>query len=305
MNAASPPPVTAAAIAPVADAEGCILCGASLERLTERKSTCFLACPRCGLMIGRSSAGKGDAVVETDPQHFKLLVEQYPAYRGVARRLIEARLPVYRRHLGRDPGYWLEIGPGNGALGEILPALGCEWIGVEFDADMASFMTQSGKCVVHADFAEVDPAALMTDEVRANGGFDIVSFSQVLEHVLRPRAFLANALAALRPGGLVHIDVPNGAGLTAAIRRLNPLSASYGEIVPPHHMIAYSARSLRTALEGAGFDIVDLFDCAYDHPVFGLVHSHMSASGKLRAVWKLSSIVGGGGNLVALARRPS
>src|SRR3712207_8516772 len=53
-------------------------------------------------------------------------------------------------------------------------------------------------------------------------------------HVLRADRFLANAFAALRPGGLLHVDVPNDAGLTAKLRRANPLSAGYGEVVPPN-----------------------------------------------------------------------
>ncbi len=284
--------------------ELCAACRGPLRPVTERQGTAIRRCADCGLVMGEMSRQPAaDDVVATAPGHFTLLREQYERHRDVSGALLDRRLAVYERHLGGPPRHWLEIGPGNGVLSDLLAARGCTWLGVEFDDAMAAAMRAEGKNVVQADFSAVDPATLMDEAVRANGGYDMVSFSQVLEHVLRADRFLANAFAALRPGGLLHVDVPNDSGLTAKLRRANPLSAGYGEIVPPNHLIAYSPQSLRSALEAAGFEILDLFGCRYDHPVFGLSHAHMNESAKMRLVWALSGAVGGGGNLVALARK--
>lgn len=291
-----------------ADGDRCLACGSStLRPIATRRGVVVVECADCGLAIGREATSSDDitgSVVVTDPNHFKLLREQYPSHLAGTASLLEARLPVYARLLGAAPRFWLEIGPGNGALADLLRTRDCLWTGVEFDAEMASHMLAEGKNVVHADFARIDPAALLETDHMANGGFDIVTFSQVFEHVREPRAFLANAFQALRPGGLLHVDVPNHRGLTARLRQFNPAAAGYGEIVAPHHLIAYAAPTLRASLERAGFEIVDLFSCAYNHPVFGLTHAHMSQSSKMHAVWTLSGMVGGGGNLVALARKP-
>jgi 2-polyprenyl-3-methyl-5-hydroxy-6-metoxy-1,4-benzoquinol methylase len=282
----------------------CAACRGPLTEVTERRGTMIRRCASCSLVMGEvSKQAPSDDVVATAPGHFALLREQYARHREVSGALLDRRLAVYRRHLGGPPRHWLEIGPGNGALSDLLASRGCTWLGVEYDEVMAAAMRAEGKNVLQADFSGVDPETLMDEAVRTNGGWDIVSFSQVLEHVLRADRFLANALAALRPGGLLHVDVPNDAGLTAKLRRANPYSAGYGEIVPPNHLIAYSPRSLRTALESAGFEILDLFGCRYDHPVFGLSHARMNPSAKMRLVWALSGAVGGGGNLVALARK--
>lgn len=283
---------------------GCAACGEPLAPVTRRRGIAIGRCPACGLVMGEpEKQPASDDVVATAPSHFSLLREQYGRHRDVTEALLEERLPVYERHLGGPPRHWLEIGPGNGALSDLLEARGCTWLGVEYDDSMAAAMRAEGKNVVHADFASVDPQTLMDGAVRANGGWDMVSFSQVLEHVRRADRFLANAFAALRPGGLLHVDVPNDAGLTAKLRRANPFSTGYGEVVPPNHLIAYSPKSLRSALEAAGFELLDLFGCRYDHPVFGLPHARMNKSAKLRLVWALSGAVGGGGNLVALARK--
>jgi 2-polyprenyl-3-methyl-5-hydroxy-6-metoxy-1,4-benzoquinol methylase len=282
----------------------CAACRGPLKPVTRRRGTAIRRCPACGLVMGELEQQPAtDDVVATAPGHFALLREQYERHRDVTEALLEERLQVYERHLGGPPRHWLEIGPGNGALSDLLAARGCTWLGVEYDEAMAAAMRAEGKNVVQADFSAVVPDDLMDDAVRANGGYDMVSFSQVLEHVRRADRFLANAFAALRPGGLLHVDVPNDAGLTAKLRRANPFSAGYGEVVPPNHLIAYSPNSLRTALEAAGFETLELFGCRYDHPVFGLAHARMNPSAKLRLVWALSGAVGGGGNLVALARK--
>lgn len=297
--------MTATAQIGIEDESGtrCAACRGPLTPVTERRGTVIRRCAACGLVMGEQSQPPESDVVATDPGHFALLREQYERHREVSEGLLEERLAVYARHLGGPPRHWLEIGPGNGALADLLAARGCTWLGVEYDEAMAAAMVAEGKPVVQADFASVAPETLMDAAVRANGGYDIVSFSQVLEHVRRADRFLANAFAALRPGGILHVDVPNDSGLTAKLRRANRFAAGYGEVVPPHHLIAYSPRSLRAALEAAGFEVLDLFGCRYNHPVFGLAHARMNKSAKLRMVWALSGVVGGGGNLVALARK--
>ena len=42
--------------------------------------------------------------------------------------------------------------------------------------------------------------------------FDVVLFSDILEHVYEPQALLKNARAVLKPGGLVLVSIPNGYG---------------------------------------------------------------------------------------------
>jgi 2-polyprenyl-3-methyl-5-hydroxy-6-metoxy-1,4-benzoquinol methylase len=287
----------------MATIELCAACRGPLAPVTERRGIAIRRCAACGLVMGEPSRRPESDVVATSPGHFALLREQYGRHREVSEALLEERLAVYERYLGGPPLHWLEIGPGNGVLADLLAERGCTWLGVEYDEAMAAAMRAEGKQVVQADFAGIEPETLMDEGVRANGGYDMVSFSQVLEHVRRADRFLANAFAALRPGGLLHVDVPNDAGLTAKLRRANPFAAGYGEVVPPHHLIAYSPRSLHAALEASGFEVLDLFGCRYDHPVFGLPHARMNKSTKLRVVWALSGAVGGGGNLVALARK--
>lgn len=286
----------------------CPLCHEKqLVKTFQRVNLCMYSCGRCGLDFGEEStvsATSGDGAVETDPHHFSTLLEQSGPLRAALSGLIDRRLPLFEKRLGGKAKYWLEIGPGSGLLSSIIAEHGCVWRGCEINAAMAEEMLKRGIDVVHEDFSNIDPASLFTPDIAAQGGFDIVFLSQVLEHVRHPDKMLKNILMALRPGGIVYVDVPNHQGLTAVVRKLNRWGASYGEVVPPFHMIAYSAKTLQYALRQAGFDHIYTQTSSYNHAIFGLAHAHTHASKKMHGVWTLSGWLNLGGNLAAIAQRP-
>jgi SAM-dependent methyltransferase len=264
-------------------------------------------CPRCGLHFGEDEVvtATGDVgSVDTSPHHFSTLLNELDALRAAFAELMDRRWPYFTERLGAAPRHWLEIGPGNGLLSDVVTSRGGTWRGCEIDLAMATEMAGRGLDVVHGDFATMDARSLFTPAVADQGGFDVIFFSQVLEHVRSPDRFLENAVAALRPGGMIYVDVPSDDGLTATVRRLNKWGQSYGEVVPPYHMIAYSGKTLRYALTNAGFDDVSVASWSYNDPTFGLAHARIHSNPKLRAVWRASALLSRGGNLVGIARKP-
>jgi 2-polyprenyl-3-methyl-5-hydroxy-6-metoxy-1,4-benzoquinol methylase len=287
----------------------CILCrSVVLRRVAIRRGVIVYRCPTCELLQAQErkafiSGDDHNGAVATAPAHFEMLVKRDDDWRGAMRKILAARMPWIEARSGGAMKNWLEIGPGNGGLGQLLVEAGAYWKGVEIDSEMAARMHQAGKNVMAADFSKLSPDEVVPDHLKEAGGFDIIFLSQVLEHVTAPAQFLANALACLRYGGLIYIDVPNNTGLTAVIRNLNAASSGYGEIVPPHHMIAYGAKTLSFALRGAGFQNIEVFSKAYNDPAFGLVHAHLEKRLKLKVIWQLSRLVGMGGNLIAVATK--
>jgi ubiquinone/menaquinone biosynthesis C-methylase UbiE len=67
-----------------------------------------------------------------------------------------------------------------------------------------------------------------------DASFDVVIASQVLEHIIRRRRFLAEIRRVLKPGGRAFIFVPDNC--------LGPISE-------PEHVIKFNAHSLRKLLE--------------------------------------------------------
>lgn len=264
-------------------------------------------CQRCGLHFGEDEVvtSTGDVgSVDTSPHHFSTLLNELHALRAAFAELMDRRWPYFTARLGTPPRHWLEIGPGNGLLSEVVTGRGGTWRGCEIDSAMAKEMASRGLDVVYGDFSTMEPQSLFTPAVADQHGFDVIYFSQVLEHVRSPDRFLESAVAALRPGGMIYVDVPSDDGLTATVRRLNKWGQSYGEIVPPYHMIAYGAKTLRYALASAGLEDVSVTSWSYDDPTFGLAHARINPNPKLRAVWRASALLSRGGNLVGIAQKP-
>jgi len=99
----------------------------------------------------------------------------------------------------------LDVGCGRAALGAAISAKGYEVWGVE----NAPAATAVAKARVHrlldADLMDLDRVKVLVGENR----FDVLVFSDVLEHVYDPVAVLKSYAAFLRPGALVLISVPN------------------------------------------------------------------------------------------------
>ena len=84
-----------------------------------------------------------------------------------------------------------------------------------------------------------------------DGRFDAVLSFFALEHVGDPRAFLTGIRRLVRPGGALHLTVPN-------VRR------NVGDFIVVDHVNHFMPTSLRRALDDAGFDDVRLDEESHD-----------------------------------------
>ena len=75
----------------------------------------------------------------------------------------------------------------------------------------------------------------------ADGSYDGVVCSQVLEHVFAPREFVAELARTLRPGGLLVLATP----------------FAWDEHEQPYDFARYSSFGLRAVLEEAGFEVLE------------------------------------------------
>ena len=85
----------------------------------------------------------------------------------------------------------------------------------------------------------------------ADGGFDAVWFTEVLEHLVSPVAALRELRRVLRPGGHLFLSTPNSAFWVYRAAGLVGIPPS--ELQHPGHVQFFSERSLRAALAEAGF----------------------------------------------------
>lgn len=89
--------------------------------------------------------------------------------------------------------------------------------------------------------------------------YDAILFLDVIEHLQNPWAVLKGALKVLRPGGTIHLVVPNIAHISV-VRRLLKGQFDYSDYgtMDRTHLRWFTRSSLRNALEEAGFVGVEI-----------------------------------------------
>jgi SAM-dependent methyltransferase len=301
-----------------------------------------LACPCCGAALDASPAlsgpdrlhglpgsfevavcGSCGAGVTLPPRAAAELAAFYPnaygpydaAQQGLAVRISRSiqrmqgsralRTAPLQALAGRPPGRLVDVGCGRGDLGAYLTSRGWTVTGIE----------PSGTACQAARARGIDArqGTIETVELEA-GAYDAAIFRHSLEHVTDPVEALRRARAALRPGGLVLISVPN----FGSWQRRRFASRWY-HLDLPRHRVHFTPAALRSALDRAGFEAPELvtsttpigFPATVQYALVGrcLFPSGMPlriAAGLSVLAWPLARIadlLGGGGDVLNAATR--
>ena len=153
------------------------------------------------------------------------------------------------------PGRLLDVGCGSGAYGASLIRLGWEVDGIEPDARAAALARSHG---VQVQQTRVEDAILK------EAHYDAITLWHALEHLDAPLAALRKLHVALKPGGMLIVEVPNRSGLGARL---------WGEFWyhwdVPRHRVHFTPESLRLALEETGFRVARLAHVPNPHGLAG------------------------------------
>lgn len=136
----------------------------------------------------------------------------------------------------------LDVGCGFGDLLIYLKSRGCDTTGVDLDPRAAAQAREYGVTVHVGDLADL---ALPT------AAYDVSVMCHSLEHVSDPNRELAELARVTRPGGRLHLAVPNGDAAALGVEAADWFHLSY-----PLHVWFFDARALSTLLARHGFTIV-------------------------------------------------
>jgi methionine biosynthesis protein MetW len=145
----------------------------------------------------------------------------------------------------------LDVGCGEGTLTKVLSdACHAEFVGLEPDPARAARASSRG--------LDVRAVGFDREQVHDLGGFDIVLFADVLEHLADPQAALLLAHEVLKPGGAVIASIPNVAhwSVRADILRGRFRYQPSG-IMDATHLRWFTADSAKALLASAGFNIIE------------------------------------------------
>jgi len=151
---------------------------------------------------------------------------------------------------GRDKKV-LEVGPATGDMTKVLRDRGCRVTGLEVDPVAAKVGEQYCERMIVGDIEQMDLAEFFGDE-----RFDVVLFSDVLEHLVDPSKVLADVRSILAPGGRVCASIPN---IAHGSVRLALLAGEFRYrdkgLLDGTHLRFFTREGIEDLFAGAGYEV--------------------------------------------------
>jgi SAM-dependent methyltransferase len=235
----------------------CPACGNADEKplVLERAGYRLYDCAACGLGFCAPFRNPGPEYYEHNKDVYSVVVEERPD--PMSFEYGEA-LALLRREL-RPGARLLDVGCGAGGFLHALRDAGFAASGLDFNPERVAALRARG--------FEVFEGGLPDFAKEGRPPFDAVTMFQVLEHVDDIGGWLAAAGAAVKPGGLFIVGVPNRS------RTFDPFHGPGLEDLdwPPHHLTRWNARALSGALSRAGFEVLDCRPLGHTLPLLQLM----------------------------------
>ncbi|MFZ2739263.1 MAG: class I SAM-dependent methyltransferase [Burkholderiaceae bacterium] len=141
----------------------------------------------------------------------------------------------------------IDIGCGDGEFLSIFKGLGCEVFGTEYDPRTEEICRNKGITMLQGG---VMPSLGGCENPER---FDLVVFTEVIEHINNPIDVIENISHLLKRDGLLYVTTPNFASLERWVLR-----AQWGMICYPEHISFYSPGTLNAILRRCGYEKVSL-----------------------------------------------
>ena len=237
----------------------CLLCGAATEPVLDGIADWRFGSPGVWHIVRCRGCGLEQTAPRPTGPELKSLYETFynyggekgTRYTGWRDRFFAS--PLYRValkidgdmsfHEERGTGRLLDVGCNEGRNLVFYRRAGFKPEGLELNAHAAEAARRRGFMVYETDLAHLAPSL----------PFDRLVLSNVLEHMLDPRATLADVKRLLVPGGEVWISLPNRKSWQRAF-----FGRRWINWHVPFHISHFDADSLTRLLQESGFEIVSL-----------------------------------------------
>jgi SAM-dependent methyltransferase len=205
----------------------------------------LVRCRNCGLIYQNPRLAR-EELLHHYPDSYLLYTTQESEETSALQRLsqqhgLARRCQRVKRH-APTPGKLLDIGCSTGHYLAAMRERGWQVAGVELSEYAASYARQNFNLDVRT--GTLHEAGFTDDQ------FDLVTLWDVFEHVLDPKATLAEIARILKPGGLVVISSPNPTGIEARL-----FGSSWVGWERPRHLHLFTPDVLRRYLHDAGFSL--------------------------------------------------
>ncbi len=218
---------------------GCVVCGRGGRPRYAKGTARYWECWQCGLLYQHPLPDPRDMQKFADEEYSRGGYREYVRARELKVSTFRERLELIQRRV--PEGRLLDVGCACGYLIEVALDAGYDAYGVEF---AASALAQASPRVQPRIFSDnVEGVA-----AKELGAFDVVTAFDIVEHLLDPIRFLGQLRNLLRPGGLLAVTTPDSRHVLRFL-----MGARWPMLQPLQHTFLFSRRSMRLALERAGF----------------------------------------------------
>jgi ubiquinone/menaquinone biosynthesis C-methylase UbiE len=197
----------------------------------------MLVCSGCGTIYTSSLPSEGLATAYDD--YYTEANLTVPDFIHTRANEIIAQFAKYRLK-----GRMLDIGSGSGVILDAAKAQGWEPLGLEVSAPAVEHTRKKGLEVFHGTLEEA---------TYPGEHFDLVTASEILEHVPDPQETLNEIARILRPGGMFWGTTPSATGTSFRL-----LGIDWSMIAPPEHAQLFSAKAVTQMCRRGGFTDVTI-----------------------------------------------
>jgi SAM-dependent methyltransferase len=166
--------------------------------------------------------------IYNDPGNVENLKYYFRKLRGILEGLVPS-------------GKILDVGCSGGYFLDVME--GWDRYGVEFSPTYAEIARAKHGNRIHT--------GTLLDFPSPNAFFDVITIQDAYDHFGNPREGLERCHALLKPGGLLVVKVHDISSLYARVH-----GSKYYGVIPPYHLLYFGKKSLRTAMERAGFQVL-------------------------------------------------
>ncbi len=221
--------------------------GGRAHREGKGVETTVVRCEACKVVYANPTL-----IPESNPYAQESADEYFKLHDSQQKILLGERLAAFAEKVQGSAGRMLELGCGRGEFLKGASNRGWKVYGVEMTEDYAEVASSHG--------IEIERSSI-EDCKSLDQTYDVVLLAAILEHLYDPMQTLKRVREALRPGGLIYIDVPNESSLTMRFGNLymrarrRDWSINLSPTFPPFHVVGFSPKSLRHALNSVGFRV--------------------------------------------------